>query len=397
VGQVVNFTATRGNLSATSSTTDASGRTTIPPITINSTNAGPSTITAFVTSGPSATVKIEFVATVPAAVTLQADKSTIGPNDGSEAVEQKAILTATLRDANNNLVKGKTLRFSIIQDTSGGTLTSAIAVTDSLGQASVSYVSSAATTATDEVIIKVEVEENTSVKNTVVLTVAQKALFVKLGTGNSITEPNSVVYELPYSVIVTDSGGNPVEGVLVTLKVSPTAYFKGWWELTIDDFWITRGGVDLASAADAFRCLSEDLGSDNGILDPGEDINLNSVLDPGNVVAVPTTVTTDENGTALFDLTYGQEFGLWTEVRLTASTEVNGTESIDTEIFTLTVAASDVNSADTSPPGLRRGDVPINLLLFPGPPPGDDPPTNTRQISPFGWSPDCTTDDVNFP
>ncbi len=387
VGQVVNFTATRGNLSATSSTTDANGLTTLPPITINSTNAGPSTITAFVTGGPSTTVEVEFIATVPAAVTLQADKSTIGPNDGSEAVEQKAILTATLRDANNNLVKGKTLRFSILQDTSGGTLTSATAVTDSLGQASVSYKSSAATTATDEVIIRVEVEENTLVNNTVNLTVAQKSLFVKLGTGNSIAEPNDAVYDFPYSVIVTDAGGNPVEGVLVTLKVSPTAYFKGWWWLNID-FWITRGGLDLTSTADPWFCKSEDLGSDNGILDPDEDENSNGVLDPGNVVAVPTTVTTDENGTGLFNLTYGQEFGLWTEVRLTASTEVNGTESIDTEIFTLTVAADDVNSSDSPPPGVRTADIPDNVAVDP------DVTSNTR-ISPFGWSPACDTDDVN--
>jgi len=85
-------------------------------------------------------------------------------------------------------------------------------------------------------------------------------------------------------------------------------------------------------------------------LDPGEDFNNNSRLDPGNVATVPPTVTTDASGFALFDVVYAREF-TWVEVELEARTIVAGSEGSSQAIFFLRGAASDFNNCSVAPPG----------------------------------------------
>lgn len=365
VGQTINFSATRGTLSATTAVTDSAGDATV---NISSTNAGPSTVTAWVTSGPSATKPINFVATVPATINLQTDKSSIGPNDPGQTNEQ-ATLTATVRDANNNLVKGKTVRFSITQDISGGTLTSATAVTDSLGKASTTYISSSATTAKDGVVIQALVD-GTAIQDTVSLTVAQSSLFISLGTGNEILVPNETTYQLPYSVVLTDANGNAVAGKDVNISVEALAYRKGYWGWT-GTVWSLSGGPtaggELTLASSPFYCANEDGslpgGIINGVLDAGEDFNGNGILDPGNVTSTPVTVTTGTDGSVQFSITYAQQYAQWVKVKLTASRLVAGTESLATSTFWLPIAGSDIASETSAPPG---------------------------QISPFGTSTTCS-------
>lgn len=339
VAQTINFTSTRGTLSASSAVTDANGDASV---TISSTNAGPSTITAFVSSGPSTSKNISFRATVANAIDLQASPATIGPNDGSEATTQQSTITATVRDPTNNLVKDKIIRFSITQDNSAGSLTTATATTNSLGKASTTYVSSAATTAKDGVVIRAEVQDTPAVNDTVSLTVAQSELFVILGTGDTIFEnTTSTKYLMPYIVLVTDSNGNAVEGTTVDLSVIPTFYYKGNWADTGDPLYWTR----VVNAT----CANEDANV-NGILDAGEDINSNGRLEPGAVVSVPSTVTTGSDGSAEFDLTYAQEYATWVTVNLTASTTVSGTEATHTVPINLPVQIVDTLLAAT-PPG----------------------------------------------
>lgn len=351
-GMTINFSATRGTLyacpagttPATSATTDGAGDACIM---IKSTSAGPSTITAWADGGPSATKPINFVATVPATINLQTDKTSIGPNDPGQT-NQQATLTATVRDANNNLVKGKTVRFSITQDVSGGSLTSATAVTDSLGKASTTYISSSATTAKDGVVIQAMVD-GTAIQNTVSLTVAQSSLFISLGTGNEIIVPNETTYQAPYSVVLTDANGNAVANKDVNISVEPVAYRKGWWEWT-GSIWAKKDFNGAFTLAPMPVCSSEDSNL-NGILDTGEDNNGNGILDPGNVTSTPVSVTTGADGSAQFNVTYAQQYAQWVEVKLTASRLVAGTEAIATSIFWLPVASTDISSETVPPPG----------------------------------------------
>lgn len=345
VGSAVSFSATRGTLfsdaactvAATSSNTNGSG---VATIYVSSSNAGPSTLTAFVSGGPTTSRSVNFVATTPASIALQASPASIGPNDGSQTTQQQSTITAVVRDASNNLVKGKVIRFSIFQDNSGGTLTTATATTDDLGRASTTYVSSAATTAQDGVIIRATVDENPAINTIVSLTVSQSALFVRLGTGNIIEEVGVTQYDKKYTVMVTDAGGNAVQGASITVSLNPVGYGKGNY-------------VDCAGnwcASYAATCPSEDL-NENGILDSGEDANGNSQLTPGNVVSVPSSVTTGADGTFEFSVIYPETYANWVQVQLSASTSVAGTESIDTVTFWLSASADDMDDSTESPPG----------------------------------------------
>ena len=345
IGSAVSFSATRGSLfsdaactvAATSSNTNGSG---VATLYISSANAGPSTLTAFVSGGPTTSRSINFVATTPASIALQASPTSIGPNDGSQTTQQKSTITAIVRDAANNLVKGKVIRFSIIQDNSGGTLTTATATTDDLGRASTTYVSSAATTAQDGIIVRATVDENNSINTTVTLTVSQSALFVRLGTGNNIEQLDVTKYDKKYSVMVTDAGGNAVQGASIIVSLNPDSYAKGNY--------VDNGGAWATSYS--VTCPSEDL-NENGILDSGEDANGNLQLTPGNVVAIPSSVTTGVDGTFEFSIIYAETFANWVRVRLTASTTVAGTESSDTVFFWLPALASDMSDSTEAPPG----------------------------------------------
>ncbi|NOY70772.1 MAG: hypothetical protein GXP14_00090, partial [Gammaproteobacteria bacterium] len=225
-GQVVNFSATRGSLSA-SSATIANGQASV---TINSNNAGPSLITAFVNDGPTTSASIDFIATTPAKLTLQAASATIGPNGQNDAI------TAVVRDANNNLVKKIPIRFNIVQDNSNGAISNSTDTTDTLGRASTIYTSTAVTTARDGVVIQAEVEnrpdlplpcDQSELCTTVAITVAQADLFVRLGTSHLMSALDATRYNKPYNVLVTDSAGNARANVDVKLTLTPSNYLKG--------------------------------------------------------------------------------------------------------------------------------------------------------------------------
>lgn len=349
--QTVNFSVTRGNLysdngctvTATSAVTNGSG---IATMYVTSNNAGPSTITAYVTSGPTTSRLVNFVATTPATLELQADPSTIGPNDGSQTDQQQATIIAIVRDASNNLVKNKVIRFSITQDNSGGTLTTATATTDALGRASTTYISSAGSTAKDGVIIRAEVEENTAVNNTVSLTVAQSSLFVRLGTGNNIEAVGQTQYDKKYTVLVTDASGNAVPNAEVNISINPVGFTKGTY--TLSGSWsldFTAPPLDQTTF-----CNSEDT-NENGILDAGEDVNGDGILTPGNIATTPTEVTTGADGTAEFSVLYPREYANWVKVRLTASDSVSGTEASHSVRFWLPVEGSALSDPTVAPPG----------------------------------------------
>ncbi|WP_455207290.1 Ig-like domain-containing protein [Kaarinaea lacus] len=359
-GSTVTFSATRGTLSSSTAVTDGSGNATV---TITSDNAGPSVVTATTTTtGPTASRTVEFIATTPNALDLQADRTTIGPNG------EQAALTAVVRDPTNNLVKNQNVVFSIVQDNSGGQISNSTDTTDSQGRASTVYSSTSATTAKDGVVIQAKIEgadciATPALCDTVRLTVAQNELFVRLGTGNDISNLD-IRYSYPYTVLVTDSGGNAVANASVVITLIPTIYHTGWlsWSDTVSAWFVVPKD----------SCTNEDLNLD-GILDQGEDVNNNGTLEPRNVASVAGTVTTDANGFGLFDIVYAKEYALWTNVALTATVGVAGTESAQTVTFRLPASVDDLKDQST-PPSYRspfgamstctqiRDNIPYNVI-----------------------------------
>ena len=349
-GQVVNFSATRGTLSANSATTSGGQAT----VNIISSTAGPVVVTAFVNAGPTANTSSDFVATTPTIINVQAAADTLGP-DG-----QEDVITAVVRDANGNLVKNVPIRFTIVQDTSGGSISNATDVTDNLGRASTIYTSTSATTAKDGVVIRAEIEANPSLNDSVALTVAQADLFVRLGTSHLMEVLDATRYRKYYNVLVSDAGGNAAVNASVVVTLIPSWYYKGVRVAGIDP---DTGDPAPPMRADwrpkhadgTFGCENEDTlipsTALNGVLDANEDENTNGVLDPGNVASVPGTVITDETGFALIPVVFAKQYASWVDVKLRASTQVAGSEGADEVEFTLPVLFDDINSLDKPVPG----------------------------------------------
>lgn len=346
VGQTVNFATTRGTLSSATAVTDGSGNASV---TVSANNAGGAVVSA--TSGSSsAQVAIEFVANLPTQVDVQPSVFTL-------ATSQTSNIVAVVRDVSGNLVKNRTVVFTL-NDVSGGTLSVGSAVTDSQGRAQTVYTAGSTTSANEGVKITAAVQ-GTAISKTVSLTVARREVFIVIGTGNEIEEPNLAQYRIPYIVQVTDSNGNGVANVPVSLRVLSDAYFKGR-RVVVGTRWGTTYTVPAGTPGTlngGQGCQDEDtLGvlanQRNGILDPGEDYNSNGRMEAGNIATVtPSNAVTDANGFVAVNVFYPQEYAYYLDVSLSASTTVQGTEYVRTSRFSLPGSASDFSDVDKSPPG----------------------------------------------
>ncbi len=345
-GQTVTFTTTRGTLSggnvtATSSVTNASGQASI---NIASSTAGPATVLAQIQGVGQASIPVNFVAGTPASVAVQSNPGAIPPNSGGSTLSRSTIV-ATVRDANNNPVAGKQVNFNITSDVSGGTLSSPSATTDSTGRAQVDYIAGATSTAVNGVTISVTVN-GTAITNSTSLTVNSQSLFLTIGLGNDITNVDSTTYSKPFSVYLTDATGNAVGSQPVTVSVIPTSYQKG--SLVWDDvikLWVFAPGSPTIS------CPNTDTNF-NGIVDAGAPFNEVGPLRPGNVVvATPSVATTDAAGRALFSLQYGEQYAPWVTVNIVARTTVSGTESVRTSAYDLGGSGEDFNKKEVAPAG----------------------------------------------
>ena len=334
-GEVVEFSATRGDVSPVQATTDASG---LASVTITSSTAGPSLVTAQTSGGLSATRNIQFVATDPTSIIIQANQTQLSP-------QQETEITAILRDDKGNPVQGQKVNFNIREDESNGDLLQSIAETDALGRATVTYKAGSGSTKKDGVVITASAKGGLS--DEIYLTVGGQALRVTLGTGNDIEEPNRVSYKKEWVVFVSNVNGTAVEGATVELSLLPVSYGKGFYQTDEDG----DGTPDRWTASRTATCPAEDLDRD-GVEDEGEDINGNGKLDPSNDATLTSSeLTTDADGSAVFSIMYPQSNCSWTDFRLTATVEVPGSEGTSTKEFTLPCAASDLEDLDITPPG----------------------------------------------
>ncbi|PZP97884.1 MAG: hypothetical protein DI587_16795 [Variovorax paradoxus] len=336
-GQVVNFSSTRGTVSAGSATTDANGEA---AVTVTSSTAGPATVTAQMTGGALTSVPLVFTASTPGAIVLQINPVAIPPNASGSSANQAQLL-AVVRDVSGNPVSGRTVNFTLVSDTSGGRLVAGIGTTDANGQVSDTFISGPSSTATDGVQIRATVA-GTSIQSTASLTVSARALFISIATSNTIGNLDETTYTKPFSLQVNDATGAAVANQTVVLSVWPTWYRKGV---------MAWNGSNAWAVAQSAWCPNEDANK-NGILDAGEDVNGSTRLEPGApIVVAPGTVTTDANGRATFALNYGEQYARWVEIELTARALVAGTESSAVYKDVTWVLASDVTNETVAPAG----------------------------------------------
>lgn len=359
VGQTVDFSVTRGTLytdaaCTTVGNTALTNGSGVATVYMTSSAAGPTVVTAegvISSDTVTASKETEFVAVTPSTLVLQVDQTTIGPNE-------TALFTATVRDANNNLVKNVPVRFSIVQDTTGGSIEAPPTdTTDSLGRASTIYTATDAASATNGVIIRAQVDDDNfpGISDQLALTVGQKALFISIGLANTLETETAASYALPGVVFVTDSGGNPIEAADVVLKTKVTFYDKGTRQFT--GAWTAISSITTSAVTLNLSCANEDglTGNPNydfnGNLDPGEDFNNNGTLESENPTTVDKAAITNSSGFSEFRVRYPKDYASWTQVELTATASVAGTESSTTQEFILPVLSDDVKDADKSPPG----------------------------------------------
>lgn len=346
----VTFTTTRGTVDGQPSVTkatDANGQTSV---TVAASSAGPAVISATAANGTTAQFQIEFVATNPSAIAVNASPTSIA------AGGQESTINAVVRDAAGNLVKNRVVVFSL-NDTTGGSIFPASAVTNSSGLASTVYTSSSTASATNGVQITATVQ-GTAVSGTVALTVAESPLFISIGTGNELQEPDQASYIKEFIVFITDSNGvaRPNQSFVASVVPLPNTANPSFVEPGDADSAAYMKGIFVAGAeswvpAYTAFCRNEDADLD-GVLDPGEDYNGNGVLTPGNQVAIDGagTFVTDAGGFATIRLRYAQQYAYWMHVRVRITASVNGTESIADQKWVLEGIADDYE-LDNAPPG----------------------------------------------
>lgn len=352
-GGTVSVSSSRGIIYA-----DASCLTTLnAPVTmvsgaaevfVRANSPGVATLTAN-SSATNSTVQgsVEFVAplTSSAVVSLQATPAVVGANAPGSTTEQ-VVLRAVVTDkaSQGNPVKNAKVAFSIVSDSSGGTLSQpSEVITGSDGAATISYIAGTTTTAVDGVIIQARVVSAVSAAaNTTRLTVAQKSLFISAGTGNSILSPSSATYQVDYVVFVTDAAGNAVSDVAITGSIRPRTYRKGIMALNGD-----KGPWAPQVSA---TCLNEDVDSD-GVLGIGEDKNGNGRLDPVIPMNITSSGKTGANGTATISIFYPKDRAYWLDVDFTIRGAVSGSEARYVGYTLLSGAAADYATPATQPPG----------------------------------------------
>ncbi|MET3134022.1 hypothetical protein AAKU55_004315 [Oxalobacteraceae bacterium GrIS 1.11] len=302
---------------------------------------------AATTPAASVTGTVEFVAplTASATISVQASPAVVGVNLAG-SLAQQSTLSATVLDGTpqNNRVKNASVSFSIVNDASGGSLTSpSVVLTGSDGVASVNYIAGATNTALDGVVIQAQIQGGslTTAANVAKLTVGQKALSITAGTGNTIGIPSSTTYQQDYSVTVTDGAGNPVVGINITGSVRPPHYYKGVMRFN---------GAGPWSPVVSVRCNNEDIDK-TGILG-SQDFNGNHILDPGLPVTITSSGVTDANGHVVMSLVYPRDRAYWIDVDFVFRGSVSGTEATYKGYTILPGLAADYKDATISPPGV---------------------------------------------
>jgi len=371
-GQELRFSTTAGEIVGDSTIeTDATGKATVR---IRSSSAGPATITVEGADEgtPKTSVDVEFVATEPSIVSIDATTTRVHATEAS-------TLMAVVTDDNGNPVKNQTVDFTSV-DLKGGQLNPASAKTNSSGVASVAFTAGANATELDDIVIEARVK-GSDMYDELSLTVVERALNVTIGTSNEINiKPLGTQYALPFIVQVADGSGTPLENATVELSIRPIRYTKGYMVLVNEGGFEYEPEIENWSAhhwamwSYSLDCDSEDENG-NRLLDAGEDNNNNGSLDPQDPAALAAiddedyatisggSVTTDKNGSGYFEMLYPASNSLWSYVEITARAEALGAEADDSFRTSLPLPTIEITADDELP---------------------------ANHISPYGTELDCT-------
>ncbi|QTA83645.1 Invasin domain-containing protein [Desulfonema limicola] len=279
-------------------------------------------------------VAISAPSDTAASLALQASPSVISPSVGDSV--NISIITATVRNADGQVVGNAPIAFSISETTGGGeSLSPVIAYTNAFGVASTTFSSGSLSSSGMGVKVSgIVLVNDQSIKDDIYIKIGGTAGSVIIGRGSAAeSSSDGTSYSMPMSVMVSDSNGNPVTGAKVSLGVWPVKYRTGYWVKT------EEGCAPYISG----EFDNEDINR-NLTLDPGEDMNGDGTLTPPNSaggVVVRTDndsnasdpsyiLTTGKDGIAPFNLVYLKGSAIWIDDEITAMTKVAGSETQST-------------------------------------------------------------------
>lgn len=381
-GAAVVFSTNQGNLNLGTTTTDSGGFASAEIAGISSS----ATVTAQA-GNTSSNVTILASGTggetpQPAGVVIrdliiQANPSVTGPNQAGNSGNFSAIEVRVFGDlgtTQNIPVKNAPVRFRIASSPALGTLdvntSTNPALTNDTGLATNRFVPGSATSGTDFVVICASVDGLDAPstpgvsfpgnpcganEKAVRLTIAQAALFVKLSTDNLLlVTDGGLTRTKQFTVNVTDAAGRGVPGVLITPRLLPLNYYKGFY--FFDD--IAPPRPDGATAAPnawlpaaRVQCANEDTNF-NGILDPADNnANGDAFVWPGQIaaVSVENNGLTDATGFVVMKVKFGVRFGTWADYQVEARASVGGSEGLATTDYLLSVLVDEVKNKDLAP------------------------------------------------
>jgi hypothetical protein len=342
------------------------------------------------TTGGGGTVVIP-PATSLAPASLNANPTNIRPNLTNSQTNRSSVVFR-MRDLNNTGIPNVRVRFEIVPPglASGEQISTGnnVVLTDSSGEVSTEYIPGTRTSPTNGVRIRAcyattdAAISGTACPNSVeaTLTVAGQALNLSIIDDNLLERGTvgNTLYIKNFVIQVADSAGNAVVGAQISASVDITHYGKGVefasnyprtvvrdatadYSITlppgISDTYTsgTLGNTDTTPATPISRiwCLNEDLNR-NGNRDAGEDIDGDGNVEPRaseiTVSAVGSGVT-DATGIAQFRVQYGQTVGTWLAYTLKVTTNVAGSEGMNSRKFITDVLQADVtNGSFLTPP-----------------------------------------------
>ncbi len=367
----VTFATTKGTLTGTNPPVAASNVITqtvvggVASASLTSTTAGVATIQVWDQNTPATQDFTQIVISPPltavSAIRVQTNNGVVPRSTAT--LQHTAEITATVTDASNQPIANAPVFFSIPGVANGASISPVLVFSDSNGVAKSVFTSGNLSSGAQGIDVFAEVINTTPlVQGRTNIIVGATAGSVLIGRGTKISVPNATEYILPMSVIVTDSSGAAIPGGVVSLQIWPTTFKTGYWynHNLFHGTGVTRYFEPCITGA----FTNEDTNR-NLILDAGEDIAhttgftfcdatvsqhgapnaasppitypANTQLDPplASAGALPISVVTDQNGLANFDLTYLKASAIWIDVRVTAKTQVLGTESSSSITFTL--------------------------------------------------------------
>jgi hypothetical protein len=367
-GVVVSFTTTGGTLSSAVASTDNAGLAKVnltgvtADVTVTGTGAN-AVATVPVKAGSTALPPIEPAGVVVKDLTIQANPSVVGPNAGGAETNFSQLdvrVTGDLGAALGIPVANAPVRFRIASSPPFGKLsvdtTAAPVLSNTGGLVSARFISGAATTGTDQIVVCASVDGVATLPNGGVapcnanekaakLTISQQPLFVRISTNNEIAKVNNNLdYEKLFSIYVTNAAGQGVAGVPVSVRLLPLFYYKGQMAFTMGAGWAPIAAV---------QCANEDLNF-NGVLDSGDNNqNMDAALWPGQSAAftLDNQGVTDSSGFVVLRVRHGQRFYFWAVYQIEARAATAGSERSTTFDYRLSAAKADVDSDAT--PGFR--------------------------------------------